>query len=67
MLLGVRPWARAVWRRVGVRVTRSVGVGRGPLASSGGGRALVGAMEAGSRPCAWAGGLGNRVGLPQDP
>lgn len=53
-----------VW---GVRVTRSVGVGRGPLASSGGGRALVGAMEAGSRPCAWAGGLGNRVGLPQDP
>ena len=26
-----------MWRRVGVRVTRSAGVGRGPLASNGGG------------------------------
>ena len=56
-----------MWRRVGVRVTRSAGVGRGPLASSGRARALVGAMEAGSRPCAWAGGLGTGVGLSQDP
>lgn len=55
---------RGVWRRVGVSHPAAQGWG-GVLWQWGGPRALTGVTEAGSRPCTWAGGLGNGVGLLQ--
>ena len=49
-------------------VTQQLGGGEGSSSQRcGGPGVLVGATEAGSRPCTWAGGLENGVGLPQDP